>query len=228
VIGVGRSAMDDNAKEGQAKWAGCNSWPCSGDLVRSTLPAKAMLDQVWEKTGPIDGPGQQCRPSSARADAVDVTEADGTDVIDVNLRRLFFLSQVFLPDACWPIPAGAARSVNIRLGAEFPGRHPASRPYTGVETWRARASTRLLACEWAEKASTSTPLRPGTSKTTIPIALRCRSRPQRPPYWARIPGRPSGLDRKILATPPWSLPGVGVRLYAWRGGAGLTAAGWRD
>ena len=67
-----------------------------------------MLDHVWEQTGPIDGLVNNAG-IIRRADAVDFTEADWDDVIDVNLKTLFFLSQA-LPGACWPIPGGAARS----------------------------------------------------------------------------------------------------------------------
>ena len=67
-----------------------------------------MLDHVWEQTGPIDGLVNNAG-IIRRADAVDFTEADWDDVMDVNLKTLFFLCQAFARRVLAG-PGGAARS----------------------------------------------------------------------------------------------------------------------
>lgn len=165
VIGVGRSAMDDTQKKvldvgGQF------------EAVRSDLSdhddAKTMLDQVWEKTGPIDGLVNNAG-IIRRADAVDFTEADWDDVIDVNLKTLFFLSQGFakrvLADA-----GRRGKIVNIASVLSFQGGIRVA-SYTASKHG-ALGVTRLLACEWAAKGINVNAIAPGYIETNNTEALR--------------------------------------------------------
>ena len=67
-----------------------------------------MLDDVWDQTGPLDGLVNNAG-IIRRADAVDFIEDDWDDVIDVNLKTLFFLVPGF-GRRVLVAPAGAARS----------------------------------------------------------------------------------------------------------------------
>ncbi|TGV29763.1 SDR family NAD(P)-dependent oxidoreductase, partial [bacterium M00.F.Ca.ET.168.01.1.1] len=59
-------------------------------------PAKAaaMLDRVWDESGPVDGLVNNAG-IIRRADAVELTEADWDEVIDINLKTVFRLCQSF-------------------------------------------------------------------------------------------------------------------------------------
>lgn len=165
VIGVGRSAMDDTQKKvldvgGQF------------EAVRSDLsdhaPAKAMLDQVWEKSGPIDGLVNNAG-IIRRADAVDFSEADWDDVIDVNLKTLFFLCQAFAKRVLAQ-PERRGKIVNIASVLSFQGGIRVA-SYTASKHG-ALGITRLLACEWAAKGINVNAIAPGYIETNNTEALR--------------------------------------------------------
>ena len=88
--------------------------------------ASAMLATSGTTHGPVDGLVNNAG-IIRRADAVDFTEEDWDDVMDVNLKTLFFLSQAFARAACSP-PAAGGEIVNIASVLSFPGRHPRRRP----------------------------------------------------------------------------------------------------
>ncbi|TJX02657.1 MAG: SDR family NAD(P)-dependent oxidoreductase, partial [Mesorhizobium sp.] len=52
VVGVGRSAMDETAEKITAAGGGFEAVRC--DLADHAA-AQAMLDRVWDQTGPLDG-----------------------------------------------------------------------------------------------------------------------------------------------------------------------------
>src|SRR5690606_7216534 len=91
VIGVGRSSMDGTDALVRAEGGTFAAISCDlGDHVA----ASTMLDGVWEAAGPIDGLVNNAG-IIRRADAVDFSEADWDEVMDVNLKSLFFLCQAF-------------------------------------------------------------------------------------------------------------------------------------
>ncbi|TGV93896.1 SDR family NAD(P)-dependent oxidoreductase, partial [Mesorhizobium sp. M2D.F.Ca.ET.145.01.1.1] len=91
VIGVGRSSMADTASKVAA--LGGEFKAVAADLA-DTGAAGPMLDRVWGESGPLDGLVNNAG-IIRRADAVDLTETDWDDVIDVNLKTVFLLSQSF-------------------------------------------------------------------------------------------------------------------------------------
>ncbi|MER8899054.1 2-dehydro-3-deoxy-D-gluconate 5-dehydrogenase KduD [Mesorhizobium sp. M0676] len=165
VIGVGRSVMDDT--ERQVAEAGGQFETVRCDLA-DHVAANAMLDQVWEKTGPIDGLVNNAG-IIRRADAVDFSEADWDDVIDVNLKTLFFLSQGFarrvLADS-----GQRGKIVNIASVLSFQGGIRVA-SYTASKHG-ALGITRLLACEWAAKGINVNAIAPGYIETNNTEALR--------------------------------------------------------
>jgi len=103
-----------------------------------------------------------------RADAVDFTEADWDDVIDVNLKATFFLAQAFAK-AAFARGAGGA-IVNIASLLSFQGgvRIPS---YTASKHGVA-GLTKLLACEWAARGINVNAVAPGYIETNNTEALR--------------------------------------------------------
>src|SRR5690606_22832452 len=90
VVGAGRSAMDETAAKIAALGGRCEAVSCD---LSDKAGAQAMLDRVWAE-GTLDGLVNKAG-IIRRADAVDFSEADWDDVMDVNLKTLFFLSQSF-------------------------------------------------------------------------------------------------------------------------------------
>ncbi len=91
VIGVGRSSMAETKAAMAALGADFDEREC--DLADHKA-AQAMLDEAWSASGPLDGLVNNAG-IIRRQDAVDFSEADWDEVMDLNLKSLFFLSQVF-------------------------------------------------------------------------------------------------------------------------------------
>jgi 2-deoxy-D-gluconate 3-dehydrogenase len=103
-----------------------------------------------------------------RADAIDFTEKDWDEVIDVNLKAVFFLSQAFAR-AAFARDAGGA-IVNIASLLAFQGgiRIPS---YTAAKHGVA-GLTQLLANEWAARGINVNAIAPGYIETNNTEALR--------------------------------------------------------
>jgi 2-deoxy-D-gluconate 3-dehydrogenase len=103
-----------------------------------------------------------------RAAAVDFTEADWDDVIDVNLKALFFTCQSFGKAAL--ARGGTAKIINIASLLSFQGgiRVPS---YTASKHGVA-GLTKLLANEWAAKGINVNAIAPGYIATNNTQALR--------------------------------------------------------
>ncbi|RWC91343.1 2-dehydro-3-deoxy-D-gluconate 5-dehydrogenase KduD [Mesorhizobium sp. M8A.F.Ca.ET.173.01.1.1] len=164
VIGVGRSSMADTASKVAA--LGGEFKAVAADLA-NTGAAGPMLDRVWDESGPLDGLVNNAG-IIRRADAVDLTETDWDDVIDVNLKTVFLLSQSFARR----VLAGGRQGkiVNIASVLSFQG---------GIRVASYTASkhgvlgiTRLLACEWAAKGINVNGIAPGYIETNNTQALR--------------------------------------------------------
>jgi 2-deoxy-D-gluconate 3-dehydrogenase len=102
-----------------------------------------------------------------RDDAVDFTEADWDDVMDVNAKALFFTCQAFARAA---LPRGAGKIVNIASLLSFQGgiRVPS---YTASKHGVA-GMTKLMANEWAAKGLNVNAIAPGYIETNNTEALR--------------------------------------------------------
>ena len=164
VIGVGRSSMDETAAA--MKETGAGFEPVSCDLADHAA-AQAMLDEVWSTSGPLDGLVNNAG-IIRRQDATEFSEADWDDVMNVNLKSLFFLCQTFGRHAVEENREG--RIVNIASLLSFQG---------GIRVASYTASkhgvlgiTRLLACEWAAKGVNINAVAPGYIETNNTEALR--------------------------------------------------------
>ena len=141
VIGVGRSSMEITAS--LMAGLGADFVEVHADLG-STQAAQSMFDTTWDQHAPIDGLVNNAGMIK-RVDALDFTEADWDEVMDINLKVMFFLSQSLGRKA---IAAGRpARVVNIASMLSFQGGIRVA-SYTASKSG-VLGITRLLANEWA-------------------------------------------------------------------------------
>ena len=108
-----------------------------------------------------------------RADSIDFTEADWDDVMNVNIKSVFFLCQAFGRHVFARRAAGEdakGKIINIASMLSFQGgiRVPS---YTASKSGVAGV-TKLLACEWAGKGINVNAIAPGYVATNNTAALR--------------------------------------------------------
>jgi 2-deoxy-D-gluconate 3-dehydrogenase len=131
------------------------------------LDAPAAAAQTLLTLGPVD-----ILVNNAgiirRADAIDFTETDWDEVLDVNLKAVFFLSQAFARAAFARSAGGAI--VNIASLLAFQGgiRVPS---YTASKHGVA-GLTKVLANEWATRGINVNAIAPGYIETSNTEALR--------------------------------------------------------
>jgi len=164
VIGVGRSSMTET--EALVTAAGGTFAPVGCDLADHAA-ATSMFEGVWEAAGGVDGLVNNAG-IIRRADAVDLSDHDWDDVMDVNLKSLFFLCQAFARKVL--AESREARIVNIASVLSFQGgiRVPS---YTASKHG-VLGITRALACEWAAKGINVNAIAPGYVVSNNTEALR--------------------------------------------------------
>jgi 2-deoxy-D-gluconate 3-dehydrogenase len=130
-----------------------------------------------------------------RADAVDFTEADWDDVMDTNLKALFFTAQAFAKAVL--ARGGAGKIVNIASLLSFQGgiRVPS---YTASKHGVA-GLTKILANEWAAKGINVNAIAPGYIATANTEALRADPERNRA-ILDRIPAGRWGRPEDIAGT----------------------------
>jgi 2-deoxy-D-gluconate 3-dehydrogenase len=164
VIGVGRSSMAQTA--GLLAEIGAPFIEAQADLGSATV-AQEMFDAAWAEHGPIDGLVNNAG-IIRRADAIDLTEADWDQVMDINLKTMFFLSQAFGRQT---LASGRhGRVVNIASMLSFQGGIRVA-SYTASKSG-VLGITRLLANEWAARGINVNAIAPGYIETNNTAALR--------------------------------------------------------
>lgn len=160
VICAGRSPCDETAA--LIEQAGGAAETLALDLADPMAGGR-----VFETLGPVDVLVNNAG-IIRRADAVEFTEADWDDVIDVNLKAVFFTAQGFAK-AAFARGAGGA-IVNIASVLTFQGgvRVPS---YTAAKHGVA-GLTKLLANEWASRGVNVNAIAPGYIATNNTAALR--------------------------------------------------------
>jgi 2-dehydro-3-deoxy-D-gluconate 5-dehydrogenase len=139
-------------------------------VISETLAGAGRVDILVNNAGII-----------RRADAVDFTEKDWDDVINVNLKSAFFLSQAA---GRHMIAQGSGKIINIASMLSFQGgiRVPS---YTASKSGIA-GLTKLLACEWAGKGVNVNAIAPGYMSTDNTEQLRADAQRSKD-ILARIP-----------------------------------------
>lgn len=125
-------------------------------IVSETVAGLGGLDILVNNAGLI-----------RRQDAVDFTEKDWDDVMNVNIKSAFFMCQAA---GRVMIPQGSGKIINIASMLSFQGgiRVPS---YTASKSGIA-GITRLLACEWAGKGLNINAIAPGYMATDNTAQLR--------------------------------------------------------
>ena len=164
VVAVGRSAMDGTLAAVAAR--GGRAAALRADLG-TVAGATAAFAEALDRFGAVDVLVNNAG-IIRRADSLDVTEADWDDVMAINLKVVFFLSQAF---ARARLAEGAGGSVvNIASLLSFQGgiRVPA---YAASKSGVA-GLTRTLSNEWSAEGITVNAVAPGYVATNNTEALR--------------------------------------------------------
>ena len=162
IVAVGRSSMDETGARVSA--LGRRYLAVDADLRR--VGADDLLTEA-ERLGPVDILVNNAG-TIRRDDAVDVTEADWDDVMNVNLKAVFFVTQ-----ACARRMLARGRGgkiINIASLLSFQGGIRVA-SYTASKSGLA-GLTRLLACEWAPSGINVNAIAPGYFATNNTRALR--------------------------------------------------------
>jgi 2-deoxy-D-gluconate 3-dehydrogenase len=163
IVAVGRSSMSETEDLVRASGRSFKAIPADlltlepVERVVSEASAEGRVDILVNNAGII-----------RRADALDFTEADWDDVMNVNLKSVFFLTQAFTRRML--ADKGGGKVINIASLLSFQGgiRIPS---YTASKSGLA-GLTRLLACEWAAKGINVNAIAPGYFATNNTQALR--------------------------------------------------------
>ncbi|MBL8593745.1 MAG: 2-dehydro-3-deoxy-D-gluconate 5-dehydrogenase KduD [Devosia sp.] len=164
VIGIARSSMDETAD--LIARAGGELTPIHCDLG-DTSAARALLAELLARHGPVHGLVNNAG-IIRRADALQHSEADWDDVLQLNLKLVFVLSQAFAAAA---IERGhPARIVNIASLLSFQG---------GIRVAAYAASkhgvaglTKAMANEWTAHGINVNAIAPGYVTSNNTEALR--------------------------------------------------------
>jgi 2-deoxy-D-gluconate 3-dehydrogenase len=164
VAGVGRSSMEGTRRSIEA--AGGTFQEITADLA-TIEPVQRIIDETVAWSG-----GADILVNNAgiirRADPIEFTEKDWDDVMNVNLKSYFFLSQAFARRAL--AQGGGGKIINIASILSFQGgiRIPS---YTASKGGVA-GITRLLANEWAAKGINVNAIAPGYTVSNNTQAIR--------------------------------------------------------
>ena len=164
VIGVARSSMGETLARVTEVHGLCTAF--TADLSDNEA-RKSLIGTLWDAHGPLDGLVNNAG-IIRRADAVDHSETDWDDVLDVNLKSLFQLSQTFAKAAI--AAQRRAKIVNIASLLSFQG---------GIRVAAYAASkhgvaglTQALSNEWAGKGLNVNAIAPGYIESNNTTALR--------------------------------------------------------
>ncbi len=164
IVAVGRSAMDETERLCREAGAGFHSVQADLSTLEPIERIVAEAAGVGERVDILVNNAGIIR----RADAIAFSEQDWDDVMNVNLKSTFFLTQAvarrMLADG------GGGKVINIASLLSFQGgiRIPS---YTASKSGLA-GLTRLLACEWAAKGINVNAIAPGYFVTNNTEALR--------------------------------------------------------
>jgi 2-deoxy-D-gluconate 3-dehydrogenase len=164
VIAVGRSSMAETEALIADGGGTCRTF--KADLG---IPAErqALIEQAAGAFGPLD-----ILVNNAgiirRAEALDFSEQDWDEVMDLNLKAVFFLAQSFAKHVL--ARAGRGKIINIASLLSFQGGIRVA-SYTASKGGVA-GITRLLACEWAAKGLNVNAIAPGYVVSNNTEALR--------------------------------------------------------
>jgi 2-deoxy-D-gluconate 3-dehydrogenase len=188
IVAVGRTSPVETAKAVQATGrtfhaveADLSASGRAGEVIEAAVAASGRVDILVNNAGII-----------RRAEALEFTEADWDDVMNVNLKTTFFLSQAAAREM---LRAGhGGKIINIASMLSFQGGIRVA-SYTASKSGIA-GLTRLLANEWAGKGINVNAIAPGYVSTNNTTALRADEKRNRE-ILARIPAGRWALPEDI-------------------------------
>ena len=164
VIAVGRSSMDDTLAAVAA--VGGQASAINADLG-TVAGANAAFSEAQDRFGPVD-----ILVNNAgiirRADCLEFSEADWDDVMEINLKVVFFLSQAFAKARVAAEQGGSiiniASLLSFQGGIRVPSYTASKSGLTGI--------TMTLSNEWSAKGITVNAVAPGYVVSNNTEALR--------------------------------------------------------
>jgi 2-deoxy-D-gluconate 3-dehydrogenase len=199
IVAVGRSDTSETAD--RVAKAGRRFKAIKADLS-SIEPVQGIIDETVAWTGHVDILVNNSG-IIRRTDSIDFSEKDWDEVMNVNLKSAFFLSQAAARRMI--AQGGGGKIINIASMLSFQGgiRVPS---YTASKSGLA-GITRILACEWAAKGINVNAIAPGYIATENTRQLR-EDPDRNAAILGRIPvgrwGSPSDLGGAavFLSSPP--------------------------
>jgi 2-deoxy-D-gluconate 3-dehydrogenase len=164
IVGVGRSSMEETERLCREAGAGFHG-------VQADLATLEPIERIVAEGSAVGGRIDILVNNAGiirRADAIEFSEQDWDDVMNVNLKSTFFLTQAVARTMLADGRGG--KIINIASLLSFQGgiRIPS---YTASKSGLA-GLTRLLACEWAGKGINVNAIAPGYFVTNNTEALR--------------------------------------------------------
>ena len=164
VVGVGQSDMSSTEEE--IKKAGKEFLPIKADLT-STEKVDEIVEKTVEKFGRVDILVNNAG-TIRRQDAIDYTEKDWDDILNLNLKTVFFLSQRVAKEFIKQKSGGKIISIASMLSFQGGIRVPA---YTASKSG-VSGITKALANEWAKYSINVNVIAPGYMATDNTKAIR--------------------------------------------------------
>jgi 2-deoxy-D-gluconate 3-dehydrogenase len=164
IASVARRSSDETVTQAEAM--GRRAVSIQADLT-SLEPVERVLDEATAALGPVD-----ILVNNAgiirRADAVDFTEQDWDDVMNVNLKTLFFLSQAavkrMIADGRGGKVINTASMLSFQGGIRVPSYTASKSGVAGL--------TKLMANEWGKHGVNANAIAPGYFATDNTQALQ--------------------------------------------------------
>ena len=164
IAAIGRSAPTGTEAEVTKLGRRCKWIPASLDSV---APVQGVVDAALAEFGAVDILVNNAG-TIRRSDALDFGEQDWDDVMNVNLKVVFFLSQAVA--RTWVAQGRGGKIVNIASMLSFQGGIRVA-SYTSSKSG-VLGLTRLLANEWAARGINVNAIAPGYFATNNTEALR--------------------------------------------------------
>ena len=164
IVGVGRSDMGETKEKIEALGRKCLS--IHADL-KSIKPIQEIFDKTLSEYGHVD-----ILINNAgiiiREDSINFTEQQWDDVMNINLKTVFFMSQAaakqFIKQGTGGKIINIASMLSFQGGVRVPSYTASKSGVVGL--------TRLLACEWAKFNINVNAIAPGYMVTNNTQALR--------------------------------------------------------
>ena len=163
IVAVGRSSMEETERL-------CRDAGARFHAIRADLSSLEPIERIVAESADIGRIDILVNNAGIirRADAISFSEQDWDDVMNVNLKSTFFLSQAvarrMLADELGGKIINIASLLSFQGGIRIPS-------YTASKSGLA-GLTRLLACEWAAKGINVNAIAPGYFVTNNTEALR--------------------------------------------------------